>query len=399
MGTCWSGSDYEPNDPSKSPEAKSQPESEQDDEKKSQEIANELPLPGQCDIDCTFNLQTDLETLKKRHSQYQELMPRDFVDVKCNDVSADDIKSSSISVMQFNMLADGLCGAYSAVQNEKTFLGVDKECLFWTYRGLRIVEEIARFEPDICAVEECDQSEFIMKYLSKMGYASEFQTKGKVSPMSKVAKGLSKERGKEVTMNNDGVLLLYKEKKFSLCGDVQRINPDNDQKIWGLAVPLKVSAIGQEVLFVVTHLKSTKSQEGEELRERQINLLLGELVKNDKKLPVIVCTDLNANPVVNKKGYEPLCYRSLTNPEGLAYVSIYKQALGDEPEYTTFKKRETGVNKHTLDYILMKGGKWNVTQYLKIPQVIADENTQQGLVPDWNYPSDHYSIMARLTWK
>lgn len=200
-------------------------------------------------------------------------------------------------------------------------------------------------------------------------------------------------------MNNDGVLLLFKRSKFELCGDVQRIDPDNKEKVWGLAVPLKVKAIGQEVLFVVTHLKSTKSQQGEELRERQINLLLKELVRNEGGLPVVLTCDLNANPVVNQKGYDPLCYQSLTDPDNLGYQSAYRTALGAEPEYTTFKKRESGVNKHTLDYIFLRGGQWKVTQYLKIPEVVADENTQYGLVPDWHYPSDHYSIMCRLSWQ
>lgn len=196
--------------------------------------------------------------------------------------------------------------------------------------------------------------------------------KGKVSPMPKVAKGLSKERGHEVTMNNDGVLLLYKSNKFTVSGNIQRIDPENKEKIWGLAVPLKINAIEQEVLFVVTHLKSTKSQEGEELRERQINLLLKELVQNEKRLPVVLTCDLNANPVVNQKGYPALAYSSLTNPHNLGYQSVYKMALGDEPPYTTFKKRESGVNKHTLDYIFICDGKWNVTQYLKVEMFLFD---------------------------
>ena len=56
--------------------------------------------------------------------------------------------------------------------NEKIFLNVDKECLQWTYRGIKLREEILRFEPDIIGIEECDQLQHIMKYLKPKGYES-----------------------------------------------------------------------------------------------------------------------------------------------------------------------------------------------------------------------------------
>jgi len=193
-------------------------------------------------------------------------------------------------------------------------------------------------------------------------------------------------------MDLDGVALIYNAEKFEICGDVQQIDSDNKEKVFGLAVPLKINnGINEEILFVVTHLKSTKSEQGEELRERQINLLLKELIKNDKDLPVVLCCDLNANPIQNKKGYDPLCYTSITDKNNLGFESVYKLANGAEPEYTTFKLRETGTDKHTIDYIFIKNGNWNITKILQIPN--------EGMIPNWNYPSDHFSILAQLTWK
>ena len=198
-------------------------------------------------------------------------------------------------------------------------------------------------------------------------------------------------------MDLDGVALIYKTDKFDKCGDVQQIASNNKEKIFGLAVPLKIKNIDQDALFIVTHLKSTKSQEGEELRERQINLLLKELVKNEKNLPVILCCDLNANPVQNKKGYDPLCYNSIVNKDNLGYESVYKLANGSEPEYTTYKLREHGTDKHVLDYIFLKDGKWNIYEILDIPS--ASNENKDSLIPNWHYPSDHFSIMAKLVWK
>jgi len=72
-------------------------------------------------------------------------------------------------------------------------------------------------------------------------------------------------------------------------------------------------------------------------------------------------------------------------------------ANGEEPEYTTYKLRAHGTDKHVLDYIFLRGGAWNVTQLLSIPKP-SDENAA-SFIPNWHYPSDHFSILAQLTWK
>ena len=64
---------------------------------------------------------------------------------------------------------------------------------------------------------------------------------------------------------------------------------------------------------------------------------------------------------------------------------------GGEPEYTTYKKRENGEDKHTIDYIFLKSDGLRVSTLLSIPS--------DGTTPDWNYPSDHFSFMAQICWK
>ena len=56
--------------------------------------------------------------------------------------------------------------------------------------------------------------------------------------------------------------------------------------------------------FVTTHLKSKKTQKGEEIREKQIRALLGDggLVQNEGNLAVIVCCDLNTFAHRDHKG-------------------------------------------------------------------------------------------------
>jgi len=370
-------------------EADSEDEKEPEDEWTAKKLS---VLPGECTIDRTFDLSKDLDTLRSRFPDFEDLTPREFVDVG----SAHGVPSKSIKVMQFNMLADGLSNAYIWATTEKSFIGVDTECLQWTYRGLRIAEEMLRFDADVIAIEECDQMPFLMEYLGPKGYAQYFQEK-KPSPTRHVAREIIAERGMEpesLSMPPDGVGIIFKTDRVSVSdeGQIERIASDqNDQKVTALAVPLRIDAMDKEVLFVVTHLKSTKSAKGEAIRESQIKALLGDngLLRNPRNLPVVVCCDLNANPVQNKNGYDPLCYEALTSQD-MGFQSVYRMAMGQEPQYTTFKKRAHGEDKHCIDYIFVDRDGWNVTKYLDIPD--------GGLIPSWSYPSDHFSLCAEMTW-
>eukprot|EP01083_Nonionella_stella_P284967 970052_1 len=177
-------------------------------------------LPGQCLINQTFDLEKDLNALKDKYkNKYKELLKRNIIDKSNNDCKVSE--ENSIKVMQFNMLADGLSTAYRWVATEKTFLNVDPECLQWTYRGIRLVEEIIRFSPDIIGIEECDQLEFLMKYLEPIGYKSFYQMKTS-SPIKHIIKEICDERKMELdafNMNNDGVAIIYKTNKFELLNE------------------------------------------------------------------------------------------------------------------------------------------------------------------------------------
>jgi len=91
--------------------------------------------------------------------------------------------------------------------------------------------------------------------------------------------------------------------------------------------------------------------------------------------------------MLNTKDY------NYTEKWGVNLSSAYHDVLKAEPAYTTWKKRADGVDKHTIDYILYQPSKdVRVSAYLEIP----NEKTvnQETLLPGWEYPSDHFSIMA-----
>ena len=70
--------------------------------------------------------------------------------------------AASFTIMQFNTLAEGLSSGPEAPTpfagekggNYGGFDAVDRECLDWSRRRLRLVEEVLRYKPDILALEE-----------------------------------------------------------------------------------------------------------------------------------------------------------------------------------------------------------------------------------------------------
>ncbi|ETO36211.1 hypothetical protein RFI_00849 [Reticulomyxa filosa] len=299
----------------------------------------------------------------------------------------------------------------------KEFIGVEKECLRWSYRGLRIVELLLQHNTDIICVEECDQSEFLSRYLSST-YECLHQPKIK-APARHILTQLQEERKdslpSDFKLNNDGIFIAFKKDKFEKVGDEIRIRDDQNEVFSGkqnkklylciysyvhiriqFPFPLFSSLFLSpnsnmfafphchlhvfEFLIVGTHLKSEKSEQGEKLRQKQIQYLLNRFL--DSNLPIILSCDLNANPIVCKK---------------FGFESAYVKGQGKDPEFTTYKKRPEAADKHTIDYIFVKTDNWIVTELLQIKDQL-EINADYSVIPNWNYPSDHFVIGCKLRW-
>ncbi|ETO15802.1 hypothetical protein RFI_21562, partial [Reticulomyxa filosa] len=206
-----------------------------------------------------------------------------------------------------------------------------------------------------------------------------------------------------------------------------------------------------EFIVVGTHLKSAKDMEGEAHRLKQTHYLATEIssyqqkVEQDgRQVPVFIgvflfyslCVNsLNSNIlhclrkcVLTKdtKGFPPLTYASITDDglfknmlkeykeknssaarvvidldnyqkayDKLRFYSAYKGFYGSEPKYTTWKKRQGGEDKHTIDYLFFQHLKGvGVSSILEIPEEKAVNH--DSLLPGWEYPSDHFAIMAEF---
>ena len=71
--------------------------------------------------------------------------------------------------------------------------------------------------------------------------------------------------------------------------------------------------------------------------------------------------------------------------------------LGKEPDYTTYKFRESsGMVKRVIDYVFIKN-EFEVIGYLDLP---ANEDIDEYMgTPCKNHPSDHFSIVFDIKTK
>ena len=72
--------------------------------------------------------------------------------------------------------------------------------------------------------------------------------------------------------------------------------------------------------------------------------------------------------------------------------SAYAAALGDEPSYTSWKRRGAKDAKYTIDYVL-------VSPAVAVRRVLLppdEDELDAERLPGWRYPSDHVALQAEL---
>ncbi|RQM25042.1 hypothetical protein B5M09_010343 [Aphanomyces astaci] len=301
-----------------------------------------------------------------------ELYPRNGRVVCIKDDEADEI-----TVMQFNVLADGLCD----LRHDKGgFILAPPECLPWSYRRnlYEILAEIARYAPDIICLEELDHFDWMQDQLDRLGYSGHFAAK-RESPCL------------ECSDLPDGCAIFVNRIKHlhikHMCAP--RYEHDDGR---GAALPSNQLALvahvlqNEQSLVVVacTHLKSTKSHQGEVIRLSQAKQLHAHVLRHGgADIPTIICGDFNATPDDNDK-YAAQAIPAMLD---LGWTSAYAQA-GSTPNYTTWKTRPGVESKHVIDYIFHN----DKVQLLRV--VDAPEDVEPSGLPSLRYPSDHIALIA-----
>ena len=141
--------------------------------------------------------------------------------------------------------------------------------------------------------------------------------------------------------------------------------------------------------MATTHLKARFGALMSKLRNEQGGDLLDWLQPG---IPTIICGDFNAEPS------EPV-YNTMTNYGQIHLKSAYSipenpdMVTQDQLEYTTWKVRESGEQKHILDYIFHTSKDFETVATLDMP---TEEQIGENRLPSLNFPSDHLTLVADI---
>lgn len=267
----------------------------------------------------------------------------------------------SVRVLQWNQLSQTL-----GSQNDG-FVLCPPAALDWTSRRWRLLEELVRHQPDILCLQEVDHFPLLERALSPLGYQGHFVPKPD-SPCIYLP----------ANSGPDGCAVFYRRDQWELVGEVR----SRVLEVWRvqsnqvvLAVNLRSRSSARELCVATTHLKARSGALLATLRNEQGKDLLEWLAAVRQSRPLLLTGDFNAEPS------EPV-YRTVT--EGLA------SAYPESTPYTTWKVRESGEQKGTLDYIFHSEG-LQVLATLDPPQ---DQQVGQARLPSLSFPSDHLSLVA-----
>ena len=357
---------------------------------------------------------------------------RKFIPVPTSSMNTDTNMEyfGDIRVLQFNMLADGLCGLRADLG---AFSRATLSDVIWERRKTQLLYEILQYDPDVITLQECDHYyDFFSPELSQRGYDGLFAPK----PASACL---------EVSENSDGCAIFIRRKKlrflssetltfaFSKAALDENVVVDDDKQIKAqnqVALITLCELVNNRkgyddvknqlysktppIIIATTHLKAAKNSIGEKTRYLEICQLLTALdnVVNSmnsykSQSPIVILTgDLNAAPTNCSTGYSSLTYtavkdhhlglRSVLNDDLISFQSNHNL-------WTTWKARKKSgkenVVKHCIDYIMYTPPSESRpgAKATAILQLFAADEVSEQLLPSSCYPSDHVAIAADLS--
>jgi len=267
----------------------------------------------------------------------------------------------SLRVLQWNQLSQTL-----GSQNDG-FVRCPLQALEWRTRRWRLLEELVRHQPDILCLQEVDHFPLLERALSSLGYDGHF-----------VAKPDSPCIYLPYNSGPDGCALFYRRDQWEMVGQLQ----SRILEVWhvqsnqvAIAVNLRHLETQDEVCVATTHLKARSGALLATLRNEQGKDLLAWLSSVKQHRPLILTGDFNADP-------SEAVVRTIKEELASAYP--------DSTPFTTWKIRETGEQKSTLDYIFHSGG-IQASATLDMP---TEEQIGVDRLPSLAFPSDHLSMVA-----
>eukprot|EP00596_Hydrurales_sp_CCMP1899_P008778 CAMPEP_0119034888 /NCGR_PEP_ID=MMETSP1177-20130426/1907_1 /TAXON_ID=2985 /ORGANISM="Ochromonas sp, Strain CCMP1899" /LENGTH=349 /DNA_ID=CAMNT_0006992691 /DNA_START=266 /DNA_END=1312 /DNA_ORIENTATION=+ len=295
------------------------------------------------------------------------------------------------------MLADGLSGLR---QDLGAFSRVTSEDMDWDKRGKLLLHEILQYDPDVITLQECDHYyDCFLPELNARGYDGMFAPK----PASACL---------EVSDSSDGCAIFVRRNKmfitsaetitYTLAQADVKLGKEEDKKpekprksrpgredvddadsltiraqnqvalilicefintevkssdVFDAEGIVRSKQLPPPIIIATTHLKASKTLQGERYRVLEMNQLLStvekaaeSLIKNNRNPAIIITGDLNASPTKvghGDRGYEPLAYaavkshklnlRSLLNDD---LIMISENSRKKQEEETDRKSRK-----------------------------------------------------------
>ena len=191
---------------------------------------------------------------------------------------------------------------------------------------------------------------------------------------------------KYIKNNNgpDGVAMFYKKSKFECLSEDHKV-----LEAWGaatnqvaLAMRLQERGSGREVTVVTTHLKARRGALLSNIRTQQGEDLVTWVEEVRGGTPVILTGDFNAEPS------EPVL-ETLTSDARTPLQSSYSVS---DLEYTTWKIRDSGEEKHVLDYVF-HSPELETRRTLDMPET---REVEADKFPSLRYASDHLSLVTDI---
>jgi nocturnin len=196
----------------------------------------------------------------------------------------------------------------------------------------------------------------------------------------------------------DGCAIFYKTEVFELVSKSSKI-----LEVWGeesnqvvLSLNLRHKESRREICVATTHLKARSGDQLSSIRNEQGKDILQFLEKVHKEAPIILTGDFNDEP-------SEAVYKTLTENEKTPLISAYKMREGQQTEneetmedvnldFTTWKIRETGEQKHILDYIFHSPQLQTVST-LDMP---TEQQVGEDRLSSLQFASDHLSLVADI---
>lgn len=277
--------------------------------------------------------------------------------------------ANNLRVLQFNILADGLSGLRADLGG---FSRVKKDFMVWEYRRNLLLAEILQYDPDIITLQECDHYyDFFFPMLYSQGYDGVFAPK----PASACL---------EVSSNPDGCAIFYRRSKLKVLSseigtyalsktELKGLPPQKDKSIQNQVYAILClqflanahsngitdqSTLTPALILATTHLKASKTEEGERFRFLEVKELL-ENIKifeenlrrhQGKRAAILLTGDLNACPskpsvgVTESVGEGKVAYDSSVYQYLKAHSYKFRSVLNDDLQDLMHSKPLTPFN-------------------------------------------------------